>query len=199
MNINNISDTVANDFFRKKMFQNGVFSVHIQGESEKNYKGRILINDTFMKELKIHNQLISFIDAIPSLALFKAPTFNEKGLNIQKGAILFERTKDNIHISALTFDGDSVDVLGSGNIDLNKSTINIKLELQTLKSASQIIDKIPIINQVILGTDRVISTQILVSGNLDKPQFRSQIIKEAIQLPFNLLKNIIEMPSTWFK
>ena len=113
--------------------------------------------------------------------------------------ILFSRYKDDLAINALTFNGDSVDVLGIGDINLKKDTIDLELELRTLKAASELISKVPIVNQIILGKDRVISTQILVKGTIDKPKFQSQIIKEALQLPFSIIKNIIEMPATWGK
>lgn len=194
-----LNDEFVNTFFRKYLVEKGKFGIVIKGDSEKSFEGKIVFNNTYFKELHFHNQLISFIDTIPSLALFKSPTFNEKGLKVKKGAILFSRYKDDLAINALTFNGDSVDVLGIGDINLKKDTIDLELELRTLKAASELISKVPIVNQIILGKDRVISTQILVKGTIDKPKFQSQIIKEALQLPFSIIKNIIEMPATWGK
>ena len=194
-----ISASTLNEFMRKDMVQNGVFNLHLKGASEKSFEGNIVFKNTYIKGLRLHNQLISFIDTIPSLVLFKSPTFNEKGLKVEKGAIVFTRANRNLLVNALTFDGDSVDVLGVGNIDLNASRVKLELELRALKSTSEAIAKVPIINQIILGKDRVISTQIIVDGSLDEPKFHTQIIKEAISLPFNLLKNIVELPSTFMK
>ncbi len=149
--------------------------------------------------MTFQNQLISFIDTVPSLVLFKTPTFNKEGLGIQKGLVLFDKKNTDINITSLALDGDSVDVLGFGAIDLKKDRLRVELELKILKSASQIISKIPILNQVILGKDMSISTAILVEGSLQEPKFSTQIFKETIKLPFNLIKNIIEIPSTWFK
>lgn len=193
---NGINDVFLNTFFRKNMVENGKFGFIIQGDNEKSFEGKIVFYNTYFKDLKAHNQLISFIDTIPSLALFKNPTFNEKGLKVKKGVILFTRVNDDIGINALTFNGDSVNVLGMGDIDLKRKTVDMELELRTLKSASELISKVPIINQIILGKDRVISTQLVVDGTIDNPQFHSQIIKETLKLPFNILKNIIELPAT---
>lgn len=199
VDINGADEGIVNDFFRKDLVKNGQFNLHIKGASEDDFTGNISFNDTYIKDMKIHNQLISFIDTVPSLILFKSPTFNEQGLKVKKAGIVFERMKDKIHIRALGLNGDSVDVIGSGAVDLNKDIIDMKLELQTLKSASQIIANIPIINQIILGKDKIISTQILVSGKIAEPKFSSQLIKESLKLPINLLKNIIELPATMFK
>lgn len=194
-----MNDEFVNTFFRKYLVENGKFGLVIKGDNEKSFEGKIVFGNTYFKELQFHNQLISFIDTIPSLALFKSPTFNEKGLKVKKGVILFTRYKDDIGVNALTFNGDSVDVLGVGDIDLKKNTIDAELELRMLKSASELISKVPILNQIILGKDRVIATQVVVKGSVDNPKFYSQIAKETLQLPFNIIKNIIEMPSTWGK
>lgn len=192
-----MNDDFVNAFFRGKMVQNGKFSILIKGDNERSFEGRIVFNETYLTGLRFFNQLISFIDSIPSLVLFKNPTFNEKGLKIKKGVILFTRFEEGLGINALTFNGDSVDILGVGDVDLEQKKLELELELKTLKSASELIAKVPIINQIVLGKSRVISTQILVDGTLDEPKFHSQVVKEALKLPFNMLKNIIEIPASW--
>lgn len=194
-----MNDEFINTFFRKYLVENGKFGIVVKGDNEKSFEGKIVFSGTYFRDLQLYNQLISFIDTIPSLALFKNPTFNEKGLKVKKGVILFTRFNDDVGVNALTFRGDSVDVLGVGDIDLKRNTIDMELELRTLKAASELISKVPILNQIILGKERVIATQVIVNGTIDKPKFNSQIIKEALQLPFSLIKNIIEMPATWGK
>lgn len=193
------NDSIINNFFQSRIFENGEFSMLAQGKDFDNLQGRIVMEKTYIRELKFYNQLISFIDTIPSLLLFKGLTFNEKGLHVGKGVTLFEKRGQILHIKGLNFDGDSVDILGFGGINLDTNTLQLELELRSLKSASEVISKVPIINQVVLGKDRVISTQILIDGKLDNPRFKTQIIKEAIKLPFDLIKNIIELPSTLFE
>ncbi|MFG5141916.1 AsmA-like C-terminal domain-containing protein, partial [Campylobacter lari] len=73
------------------------------------------------------------------------------------------------------------------------------LELRTLKSASSVISKVPIINQIILGKDRQISTQIKLSGTVDEPEFKTQLIAQSLQLPYHLIKNIFELPANLVK
>lgn len=197
LNITGVNDEILNAFWRKSIVERGNFTLKIDGVSEKDFDGQILIKNTYFKDLKFHNQLISFIDTIPSLAIFRTPTFNNKGLKVENGAILFSKSGDIIGVSALTLDGDSVDVLGSGSANLAKNSLNLKLELQTLKSATDIIAKIPLINQIVLGKDRVISTSLTVDGSIDEPKFHSEIFKETLSLPFNIIKNIMEIPTTW--
>lgn len=192
-----MDDAFVNAFFRSKVVENGRFNVLVKGDNERSFEGRIILSDTYLTGLRFLNQLVSFIDTIPSLALFKNPTFNEKGLKVKKGVILFTRFEEGLGINTLAFNGDSVDVLGIGDVDLEQNKIEMELELKALKSASELIAKVPVINQILLGKNRVISTQILVDGKVDEPKFHSQIVKETLKLPFNLLKNIIEIPAAW--
>lgn len=197
INIYNVNDSVFNEFFGKEMVENGLFSLSLNGKNADNFSGQIIIENTFLKNLKFHNQLISFIDTIPSLISFKAPTFNEKGLNVKQGAVVFEKKGKIITIKTLAFNGDSVDILGLGNINLDTKKVDFDLELKTLKSASNLIASVPFINQIILGKERAISTQIKVDGSIEDPQFHTSITKQVLKIPFNLIKNIIQMPSTW--
>lgn len=198
LNIYNVNDRNINEFFGKEAVVNGYFSLSLNGKSTDEFSGQIIIENTFFKDLKFHNQFISFIDTIPSLLMFKSPTFNEKGLNIKQGAVIFNKKNKIINIEALTLHGDSVDILGLGNVNLANDSLNLELELRTLKSATDIIANIPILNQVILGKERVISTQIQVDGKISEPKFHTNIAKETLKLPFNLIKNIIDLPANLF-
>lgn len=198
LNIYNVKDKIINEFFAKEAVVNGDFSLSLNGKSADDLSGQIIIENTFFKDLKFHNQFISFIDTIPSLLMFKSPTFNEKGLNVKQGAVIFDKKNKIINVKALTLHGDSVDILGLGNVNLNNDSLNLELELRTLKSATDIIANIPILNQVILGKERVISTQIQVDGKISEPKFHTNIAKETLKLPFNLIRNIIDLPANLF-
>lgn len=198
LSINGVNDKILNDFFAEQYVKNGTFSLLLEGKNFDDLNGTVSIKKTYITGLKFHNQLMSFIDTVPSLLLFKTPTFNNQGLDIQNGAIAFDKKDEKINVKTLALDGDTVDILGLGDVNLKDNSINIQLELKILKSASHIIANIPIINQVLLGKDRAISTAILVDGTIDDPKFHTQVIKEALKLPFDLINNIIQIPSTWF-
>ncbi|AJC86184.1 YhdP family protein [Campylobacter sp. RM16704] len=194
-----MDDDFLNTFMRENIFENGEFNLYIDGNSTDFFKGKFLFKDTYLKDLKFHQQLLSFIDTIPSLLLFKAPTFNEKGFSVENAGISFNRKKDLFDIDALNFNGDSADVLGQIKINLRNNQIDGLLELRTLKSASSVISKVPIINQIILGKDRQISTQIKLTGFVDNPEFKTQLITQGLQLPYHLIKNIFELPTNLIK
>ncbi|WP_162894496.1 AsmA-like C-terminal domain-containing protein, partial [Klebsiella pneumoniae] len=65
-------------------------------------------------------------------------------------------------------------------------------------SASETISKVPILNYVILGKNQEISTNIKVDGTIDNPKFHTQILTDTLKTPFNLIKNIIQLPVNLF-
>jgi len=191
----NMSAQFLNTFLQKQAFEEGVFSFELNGGALDYFDGSFDFKNTYIKDLKGVNQLISFIDTVPSLILFKSPTFNEKGLHLENGKILFNRKKDLLSFQAITLKGDSVDVYGLGSANLRLDSLDLNLELRTLKSASEAISKVPILNYVILGKSQEISTNLKVDGSINDPKFHTQILSDTLKTPFNLIKNILQLPT----
>ncbi|WP_261798322.1 AsmA-like C-terminal domain-containing protein [Campylobacter volucris] len=194
-----MDDDFLNIFMRKNIFENGEFNLYIDGNSTDFFKGKFLFKNTYLKDLKFHQQFLSFIDSIPSLLLFKAPSFNEKGFSVENAGVSFHRQKDLFDIEALNFNGSSADILGQVKINLRNLQIDGLLELRTLKSATSVISVVPIINQIILGKDRQISTLIKLEGTVDNPEFKTQLLSQGFGLPYHLIKNIFELPTNLVK
>lgn len=195
LNVSNIDDNYLNEFLQKQAVQDGVFNLSIKGSGLEYFDGQIDFKNTYVKDLRGINQLISFIDTVPSLLMFKSPTFNQKGLSLHDGKIIFNRKKDLLSVSAINLNGDSVDIYGLGSANLRLNTVDFSLELKTLKSASEAISKVPILNYVILGKNQEISTNLKIDGSIDDPKFHTEILTDTLKTPFNLIKNIIQLPA----
>ena len=104
-----------------------------------------------------------------------------------------------IEFLAIEMIGTSADIGGRGTIDLKSKKINIDLELKLLKDASSIIDKIPLVNQIILGKDRSLSTVIAIRGTTDKPEYSTQILQDALLSPLKIIRNVIQAPFLIFE
>ncbi|HDZ5086664.1 TPA: AsmA-like C-terminal domain-containing protein [Campylobacter jejuni] len=195
LNVSNIDDNYLNEFLQKQAVQDGVFNLNIRGSGLEYFDGQIDFKNTYVKDLKGVNQLISFIDTVPGLLMFKSPTFNQKGLSLHDGKIIFNRKKDLLSVSAISLNGDSVDIYGLGSANLRLNTVDFNLELKTLKSASEAISKVPILNYVILGKNQEISTNLKIDGSMDDPKFHTEILTDTLKTPFNLIKNIIQLPA----
>ena len=189
-----ISGEFINDLFGIKSFEGGKFRLKMLGENSKNFKAEVRFFDTFLKDYIFYQRLLSFLNSVPSLLSFKTPDFNDKGFTVKNGKILLTRNGDMIEFLAIEMIGTSADIGGRGTIDLKSKKINIDLELKLLKDASSIIDKIPLVNQIILGKDRSLSTVIAIRGTTEKPEYSTQILQDALLSPLKIIRNVIQAP-----
>ena len=194
-----ISGEFINDLFGIKSFEGGKFRLKLLGENSKNFKAEVRFFDTFLKDYIFYQRLLSFLNSVPSLLSFKTPDFNDKGFTVKNGKILLTRNGDMIEFLAIEMIGTSADIGGRGTIDLKSKKINIDLELKLLKDASSIIDKIPLVNQIILGKDRSLSTVIAIRGTTDKPEYSTQILQDALLSPLKIIRNVIQAPFLIFE
>ena len=194
-----ISGEFINDLFGIKSFEGGKFRLKLLGENSKNFKAEVRFFDTFLKDYIFYQRLLSFLNSVPSLLSFKTPDFNDKGFTVKNGKILLTRNGDMIEFLAIEMIGTSADIGGRGTIDLKSKKINIDLELKLLKDASSIIDKIPLVNQIILGKDRSLSTVIAIRGMTEKPEYSTQILQDALLSPLKIIRNVIQAPFLIFE
>jgi len=194
-----ISGEFINDLFSIKSFEGGKFRLKMLGESSKNFKAEVRFFGTYLKDYIFYQRLLSFLNSVPSLLSFKTPDFNDKGFTVKNGKILLTRKGDLIEFLAIEMIGTSADIGGRGTIDLKSKKINIDLELKILKDASGIIDKIPLINQIILGKDRSLSTVIAIRGTTEKPEYSTQILQDALLSPLKIIRNVLQAPFLIFE
>ena len=194
-----ISGEFINGLLGTKSFEGGKFRLKMLGESSKNFKAEVRFFGTYLKDYIFYQRLLSFLNSVPSLLSFKTPDFNDKGFTVKNGKILLTRKGDVIEFLAIEMIGTSADIGGRGTIDLRSKKINIDLELKILKDASGIIDKIPLINQIILGKDRSLSTVIAIRGTTEKPEYSTQILQDALLSPLKIIRNVLQAPFLIFE
>lgn len=194
-----ISGEFVNSVFNIKSFSGGKFKMRILGENTKDFKGEVRLIGATLKDFTFYHQLLTFINSVPSLLTFKAPDFDASGYPVKFGKILFERKGDVLEIIAAELEGSSADIAGRGNINLKTKKIDVDLEIKLLKDASSIIDKIPLINQIVLGKDRSISTVVKVRGTLEKPEYSTQILADTLLSPVKIIRNILQAPFLIFE
>lgn len=195
---NNISGEYLNQFIGKEVFFGGNFKLKTIGTA-KNRRGEVRFYDAYFRDYLFYSRLLSFINSVPALLSLKTPDFNDKGFKAKNGKIIFKQESDILNFIAIEISGSSANIIGKGEIDLKTRKINIDLELEILKDASNIIEKIPLVNQIILGKDRTLSTLIKVRGTLDEPTYSTEVIKDTLLVPFKLIRNILQTPFLIFE
>lgn len=187
-------DDFLNTIAKKHIVSKGRFFINANTNEKGVIVGEMRLLNTSLNELNVLQNLMAFIDTIPSLLSFKIPGFNEKGYYLEDGKIYFGLNDTFLAIDKLHFKGSSIDINGQGIIQLESQNIDFNAELITAKALSGIINKIPLVNYIVLGKEGKISTNFKISGTIHQPQIHTQTTQDLLLLPFNILKRAITSP-----
>ena len=194
----NLSSHFLNTVLNKNILNGGTFNLESKGISSNMFDGKFTIKNSILKDFSLFNNIMAAINTIPSLVFLKDPNFDEQGYLVKNGILKFKKNGNNLSFSQINLHGVSADISGSGYIDLEKKDINMDLQIKTLKDISKIIKNIPLIGYIILGDDKSISTNIEISGSVDNPKVKTQILQDTIMSPLNIIKRTLESPLKLF-
>ena len=186
---NNFNADFVNGVFEKDIVEGGtfgVFGIYREGR----FVGDISAFDTSVKEMATLQNILTFIDTIPSLVVFKLPGFSASGYEVENAQVRVGIDSDYLAIENININGSSVDITGNGVMDLKTQDLNIRLELSTIKSLSAILNKIPIIGFLLLGEDGKITTDLTIKGTLQSPQTEISLLEDTAKAPINILKRV---------
>ena len=102
-------------------------------------------------------------------------------------------------IKELQLRGNNTDITGDGTVDFTAGTLDLNLQIKTLKTFSSALDKIPIVGGIILGEDGKIATRVNVKGSIDDPKVETHLLMDTIKSPVNVIKRTLELPLELFK
>ncbi len=194
-----MSDRFSNALFGNTYFVKGDFSLQLEGMSTKENYGTFILQKTYIKDLKFFNNLMATINTIPSLIIFKDPSFSQEGYFVHDGYIDFEQKGDQIIIKEMLLRGNSADIVGKGSVNRETNEVNLNLQIRTLKTFSSVLDMIPLVGGLILGEDKKISTHVNVTGNLEDPKIQTNVITDTLMSPLHIIKRTLELPLELFK
>ena len=162
------------------------------------YTGKIYINNGIVSHLAALNNIIAFINTIPSLLSFSSPGFSSKGFKIKNGFINYLLYKNVLYIKQANIEGNNLSFFVKGYINLNKQYIFLKITANMKMK----IKKIPIIGKglsyLLFGKDGSIDIHLLVKGDLNNPKVEKDIGKEILMTPFKLIKRAVTLPFNLF-
>lgn len=192
-------DEFLNTIFKKEVLKAGRFFINASTDKNGVLLGQIRLQNTSLNQIHLLQNMMAFIDTIPSLLSFKVPGFNNQGYYVQNGIIDFGFDEKIFAIQKLDFQGSSIDIKGDGIFLLNDNKIDFRAQLITAKALSGIINKIPVVNFILLGRDGTISTGFKIEGSLENPKITTQTTQDFLLAPFNILKRTITSPLEIFK
>jgi hypothetical protein len=191
----NFNDKFMQKLFSLSKFKGGNLSFSMNGTT-KEYDGIFYIHNTVVLDYKILNNILAFINTIPSLMTFSLPGYNKNGLAVKSAYADFHSKNNDIKFRNIYLDSKEMDIVGRGSLNFKKDKIDLLLNLKTDLGSS--VNKIPVVGYILLGDD-TISTSLSIKGRLGNPKVKSLIAKEIIVAPLNIIKRTLYAPFNLFK
>jgi len=186
----NFNDKFMDNLFALSKFKGGRLDFSMQGTT-KEYDGIFNIKNTTILDYKILNNILAFVNTIPSLITFGLPDYSEQGLKVKSAYMNFSSKDDIFNISGINLDSKELDILGEGTASFKYNNIDLKLNLKTDLGSSA--SKIPVVGYILFDKDSM-STSMSVTGKLTDPKIKSLIAQEIIINPLNIIKRTILLP-----
>ena len=187
----NFNDEFMENLFSLGDFKGGKLNFSMNGTIE-NYDGLFHITDTAITDYKMINNILAFVNTVPSLATFSLPGYSKSGLKVKSAYMNFNAKSSVFSISDFFLDSKEIDILGGGVADLNRDKIDVTLNLKTDLGSS--VSKIPLVGYILLGDDNTISTTMKITGKLTNPNVKSLIAKDIAVAPINIVTRALLLP-----
>lgn len=188
------NDVFMEHLFMFSDFSGGKFSFQAKGDSD-TFEGIMRVENTILKDYKVLNNVLAFVNTVPSLATFSLPNYNTQGLPVKEGYAHFAYDKEILNVDNFTLNSPEIKILGEGHANIKTQTILGTLTLKTDLGAK--LSKVPMVGYILFGEDGSISTTVTINGKLDDPKVETAIAKEIVTAPFNILKRTLVYPFLW--
>lgn len=152
------------------------------------FNGDVHMQNTSFKGFAIVQNVIGLIDTIPSLVMFRSPGLSAKGYEVKQGSIKLALNTQYVGLESIDLIGKSMDIQGSGFIELESQEVDMGLSISTLKNLSGILNKIPIVGYLLLGKDGKVTTQVSVRGTIQDPKTQVSLAQDLLKTPLKVLK-----------
>ncbi|HEX5623386.1 MAG TPA: AsmA-like C-terminal domain-containing protein [Sulfuricurvum sp.] len=175
-------------------FKGGDLSFKISGKTDA-FEGIMRIENATLKEYKLLNNVLAFIDTVPSLATFSLPDFDAKGLPVKEAYTHFTYANHEFNADNFTMDSPQIRMLGNVNVNFTDDTIAGLVTLKTNFGSK--LSKVPVVGYILLGEDGSLSTTMKIKGKLSDPVVETAFAQEIITAPYQLLKRTVTYPFLW--
>ncbi len=185
------NDTFMNSLLALAEHQNGSLYFYISGKPEQ-FQGVLRVKKTILKDYKVINNMLAFVNTLPALATFSLPQYSSKGLRVKEAYAGFSYENNNIVIHDINIRSKELRIQGNGELNFATNRIDMQLALKTDLGSK--LSKVPIVGYLLFGEDGSVSTTLSITGKLDDPTVTNAVAKDIIVAPFQLLKRTILLP-----
>lgn len=188
------NDTFMENLFAFSDFKGGNMSFELTGKVD-DFQGIMRIENATLKEYKLLNNVLSFINTVPSLTTFSLPNYNTTGLPLKEAYSHYTFRHHQLTIDNFTLNSPELKMLGEGKMNFKEDSIAGTLTLKSDLGSK--LGRVPMVGYILFGNDGSLSTTVNIKGKLSDPTVETAIAKEIITAPFNILKRTIIYPFLW--
>ncbi len=186
----NFDDDFMQHLFAFSKFKGGTFGFNVKGNLAE-YQGAFYIKKTIIIKYKIINNILAFVNTVPSLLTFSLPNYDTEGMPVDLAYSIFKVKNRIFDVQKLSLDSPELKIVGDGHININNDTLNLKLQLKT--DIGSDLKNVPLVGYIVLGNDTV-STNLHVYGDLKDPKVETFVVEDVLSAPLNILKRTITLP-----
>jgi len=194
-----IKDSLLHPLINFNGLHNGQYTFKAYGNPNKVMNGEIVINGGIMRNFKAYNNTLAFMNTLPALATFSNPGFSKKGFHIKKGVTKYRKIGDKIIFDSIHIEGTSANIVGSGEIDLKRNTIQINLAIQIARELGKVVGSLPVLGYILMGEDKSMTVGLKITGSLSEPKVETSPAKEFLKLPLDIIERTLKSPSQLIK
>lgn len=185
------NDEFMTTLFATSTYEGGSLLFNIDGTLD-HANGVLYIEDTIMKDYKTLNNILAFINTVPSLVTFSLPSYSTKGIKIKDAYAKFTYKDNKIYFETIRFNSPEMKIVGTGITDYPNNAIDMNMTFKT--DLGTTVSKIPLVGYLLLGKDGSIATAFKVTGKLDDPTVKTQTVQDVVTAPFHIIKRALTLP-----
>ena len=191
----NFNDYFMENLFSLSKFKGGHLDFSIDGTLDE-YDGTFFIKNTTIKDYVVLNNILAFINTVPSLATFSLPGYNKNGLHVDNAYMKFHYKDHIFHVSDIYIGSKEIKIFGEGETSIKYNTIDLTLNLKT--DIGSKLSKIPVVGYLIFD-GQSLSTTLKISGQLTDPKVTTMLAKDMVVAPLNIIQRTLTLPYKLFK
>ena len=193
---NRFGDRFMSHLLALAEYKGGEMSFHVNGTTESAY-GVLRVKNTVIRDYRLMNNVLAFINTVPSLATFSLPHYSDKGLEVSDAYANFRYEDGLVTVEGVKVDSQEIDIVGNGVIDYHNETIDMQMNLIT--DAGSNVGKIPIVGYILVGDKGDVMTTLKIKGNLYDPKVSTDVAKGIAVAPLKMILRTISLPFSIFE
>lgn len=172
-------------------FDGGVFNI-LAGGNFHHYNLAFDLQNSHLKDFTLLNNIMAFIDTVPSLLTFSMPGYTVRGMDIIQAEGALTIADQLVQVDSFSLQSSTLTMTATGNIDLGKQRLDLALDM--ISPARDNLAKIPLAGRLFQDNKRMVGITLAAKGDLAHPQVTPAIFRGIPAKGFDILKQTLHLP-----